>query len=32
MLEEPTQLYGSGIGSNYQRQSETLGKHFKRPR
>jgi len=28
MLEAPTQLYGQGIGSNYQRQSTTLGKHF----
>jgi dCTP deaminase len=28
MLEQPTQLYGGGIGSNYQRQYETLGKHF----
>lgn len=28
MLAEPTQLYGAGIGSNYQGQSETLGKHF----
>jgi dCTP deaminase len=32
MLEEPTLLYGQGIGSNYQGQTETLGKHFlKRP-
>jgi dCTP deaminase len=30
MLEEPTTLYGEGIGSNYQRQRETLGKHFSR--
>jgi dCTP deaminase len=29
MLDEPTELYGSGIGSNYQQQTETLGKHFK---
>jgi dCTP deaminase len=30
MLEEPTMLYGgTGIGSNYQRQKETLGKHFR---
>ena len=29
MLEEPTQLYGKGIGSNYQQQTETLGKHFR---
>ncbi len=28
MLEEPTSLYGHGIGSNYQRQQGTLGKHF----
>jgi dCTP deaminase len=31
MVEEPTQLYGKGIGSNYQRQTETLGKHFQAP-
>ncbi|HEX3394789.1 MAG TPA: 2'-deoxycytidine 5'-triphosphate deaminase [Acidimicrobiales bacterium] len=31
MLEAPTQLYGQGIGSNYQRQSTTLGKHFAAP-
>lgn len=31
MLEQPTLLYGQGIGSNYQRQTETLGKHFRRP-
>jgi dCTP deaminase len=31
MLEPPTLLYGQGIGSNYQRQTETLGKHFRRP-
>ena len=31
MLEEPTQLYGQGIGSNYQQQTETLGKHFRLP-
>jgi dCTP deaminase len=30
MLEPPTQLYGQGIGSNYQQQTETLGKHFRR--
>ncbi|MDP9441518.1 MAG: 2'-deoxycytidine 5'-triphosphate deaminase [Actinomycetota bacterium] len=28
MLEEPTSLYGHGIGSNYQQQQGTLGKHF----
>ncbi|MBW3557381.1 MAG: 2'-deoxycytidine 5'-triphosphate deaminase [Actinobacteria bacterium] len=28
MLEEPTSLYGQGIGSNYQQQQGTLGKHF----
>jgi dCTP deaminase len=32
MLEEPTSLYGQGIGSNYQGQTETLGKHFRLPR
>jgi dCTP deaminase len=32
MLAEPTNLYGRGIGSNYQGQTETLGKHFRRPR
>ena len=31
MLEDPTELYGQGIGSNYQRQTETLGKHFRLP-
>lgn len=30
MLEVPTLLYGQGIGSNYQGQTETLGKHFRR--
>jgi dCTP deaminase len=29
MLEPPTLLYGYGIGSNYQQQTETLGKHFR---
>lgn len=30
MLEEPTVLYGDqGFGSNYQGQTETLGKHFR---
>lgn len=30
MLEEPKVLYGdSGFGSNYQGQTETLGKHFR---
>ncbi|MGH9138556.1 MAG: 2'-deoxycytidine 5'-triphosphate deaminase [Acidimicrobiales bacterium] len=29
MLEPPDKLYGSIIGSNYQGQVETLGKHFK---
>jgi len=32
MLAEPTVLYGQGIGSSYQGQSETLGKHFLQPR
>jgi dCTP deaminase len=31
MLEEPVSLYGQGIGSSYQRQEETLSKHFRRP-
>lgn len=31
MLEPPTLLYGQNIGSNYQAQTETLGKHFRRP-
>lgn len=31
MIEPPAKLYGAGIGSNYQGQVETLGKHFKRP-
>ena len=31
MLEAPARLYGQGIGSNYQRQHETLSKHFARP-
>jgi dCTP deaminase len=32
MLEVPETLYGQGIGSNYQRQEDTLGKHFVRTR
>lgn len=28
MADEPDVLYGDAIGSNYQRQTETLGKHF----
>ena len=28
MLAEPDTLYGRGIGSSYQQQEETLGKHF----
>ena len=31
MVAEPTKLYGGGIGSSYQGQVETLGKHFARP-
>jgi dCTP deaminase len=31
MLAPPEKLYGSRIGSNYQGQVETLGKHFRRP-
>jgi dCTP deaminase len=30
MLDAPARLYGQGIGSNYQRQDETLSKHFTR--
>jgi dCTP deaminase len=30
MLEPPVTLYGQGIGSSYQRQEDTLGKHFVR--
>ena len=30
MVCEPTKLYGEDIGSNYQGQMETLGKHFVR--
>ena len=30
MLEEPTALYGSGIGSSYQQQEETLSRYFRR--
>ncbi len=30
MLAAPEKLYGSQIGSNYQGQEETLGKHFRR--
>lgn len=29
MMADPTQLYGSGLGSSYQRQALTLSKHFK---
>ncbi|MHB8293221.1 MAG: 2'-deoxycytidine 5'-triphosphate deaminase [Acidimicrobiales bacterium] len=31
MLEEPTALYGEGIGSSYQCQEDALGKHFSLP-
>lgn len=31
MVTPPTKLYGGSIGSNYQGQVETLGKHFQRP-
>lgn len=27
-MAEPTRLYGGTIGSNYQHQTDTLGKHF----
>lgn len=30
MIEPPAKLYGADIGSNYQGQVETLGKHFSR--
>lgn len=30
MIEPPAKLYGADIGSNYQGQVETLGKHFTR--
>lgn len=29
MMADPAQLYGSGLGSSYQRQTLTLSKHFK---
>jgi dCTP deaminase len=31
LLERPRELYGEGIGSNYQRQGLKLSKHFKAP-
>ena len=31
MICEPAKLYGTDIGSNYQGQVDTLGKHFRRP-
>ena len=31
MAEEPEVLYGEAIGSSYQGQTDTLGKHFRRP-
>ncbi len=31
MVEPPTVLYGEGIGSSYQRQTDTLSKHFRPP-
>jgi dCTP deaminase len=31
MAARPQTLYGQGIGSNYQRQTDTLSKHFKQP-
>jgi dCTP deaminase len=31
MVEEPHVLYGESMGSSYQRQTDTLSKHFKRP-
>jgi dCTP deaminase len=32
MVAAPDKLYGAPIGSSYQGQQETLGKHFRRPR
>lgn len=32
MLDSPEHLYGTSIGSNYQRQNTTLGKHFTPPK
>jgi len=29
MMGMPTQLYGSSLGSSYQRQTLSLSKHFK---
>jgi dCTP deaminase len=31
MAATPERLYGEGIGSSYQGQTDTLGKHFRRP-
>ncbi|HYV02561.1 MAG TPA: 2'-deoxycytidine 5'-triphosphate deaminase, partial [Actinomycetota bacterium] len=31
MVESPQVLYGEGIGSSYQRQTDTLSKHFRPP-
>ncbi|MFB3737476.1 MAG: 2'-deoxycytidine 5'-triphosphate deaminase [Candidatus Velamenicoccus archaeovorus] len=31
MVERPDVLYGEGIGSSYQGQVDTLGKHFRQP-
>jgi dCTP deaminase len=31
MVELPSVLYGEGIGSAYQRQTDTLSKHFRQP-
>jgi dCTP deaminase len=30
LIQAPAKIYGAGIGSNYQGQGETLGKHFRR--
>ncbi len=32
MVEPLNVLYGEGIGSSYQRQTDTLSKHFRPPR
>jgi len=31
MAQAPATLYGEGIGSSYQRQTDTLSKHFRQP-
>ena len=31
MIAEPDRLYGQSLGSNYQGQVDTVGKHFRKP-